>query len=418
MKNKEYPVFPIQNDTACVNKWGWSTFRLYTGESSSCHRVKSVYVPVDKFETFHNTPEVINDRKLMSENSWPGRGCEYCEKVERAGGVSDRIYHNMIPGLTPVDFTTDPETPVTPRTLEVFLHNTCDLACVYCVPIFSSKINSELLKFGTNELGMSYLKVVDDRELYYQKFANWVEANASKLDRLSIQGGEPLLQKEFWHLLELFSKQHNSNLEVSINTNLNCSDETLDKFLNIAHKLLSEKHLRAISINCSLDNWGAQAEFVRYGLSVDTWQKNFEKLIQHKWLNITVQQVLSSLTIPTAMELHRRIIDYKQVNNKIMQAYHLVDGKAQSAFHPEIFGAGFFSNYLNELISTYPVHTAWDETAKSRLVGIAKLLETGDINLVRLELLKKFLTQLDDRRGTDWKLLFPEIDNFFIKHNI
>ena len=55
-------VFPIRNDTACVYKWGWNTFRLFNATSSSCHRVTPVAVSLDNFDSFHNTPEVLNDQ--------------------------------------------------------------------------------------------------------------------------------------------------------------------------------------------------------------------------------------------------------------------------------------------------------------------------------------------------------------------
>ena len=112
-------VFPIRNDTACVYKWGWNTFRLYNATSSSCHRVNPVAVSLDKFDDFHNTPEVLNDRQKMLAGKWPGRGCEYCENVEKQGGVSDRLYHNNIPGLTPVDFDPAGDQKVTPRIVEL-----------------------------------------------------------------------------------------------------------------------------------------------------------------------------------------------------------------------------------------------------------------------------------------------------------
>ena len=117
-------IFPIQNNSACVWKWSWNTFRLYTGSSSSCHRIENVFVPLDQFDNFHNTDPVLNDRRLMVQGEWPtGRGCEYCKEIEIAGGISDRLFHNPVTGLTPVDFDmSSPESPVTPRILEIYLN--------------------------------------------------------------------------------------------------------------------------------------------------------------------------------------------------------------------------------------------------------------------------------------------------------
>ena len=73
--------FPIQSDGACLLKWAWSSLYLWTGTSSSCHRVKNV--KVDNIENFHNTPEVITDREKMLKGEWPGRGCESCRDQEK-----------------------------------------------------------------------------------------------------------------------------------------------------------------------------------------------------------------------------------------------------------------------------------------------------------------------------------------------
>jgi len=195
-------VFPIRNDTACVYKWGWNTFRLYNGTSSSCHRVDTVSVTLNNFDDFHNTPEVLNDRQQMLAGQWPGRGCEYCQNVEKQGGVSDRLYHNNIPGLTPVDFDPAGDQKVTPRIVELYLSNTCDLACVYCSPIFSSRNNEELKKYGPYPVGIMPVKQISNRDQYFSAWLNWVDRNYQSIETISILGGEPFLQKELWSILE------------------------------------------------------------------------------------------------------------------------------------------------------------------------------------------------------------------------
>ena len=63
--------FPIHSDTACKLKWTWNTIRLYTGVTSSCHRVTGETVTADNFATFHNTPKKLADRELMLQGQWP-----------------------------------------------------------------------------------------------------------------------------------------------------------------------------------------------------------------------------------------------------------------------------------------------------------------------------------------------------------
>lgn len=416
MNNKE--LFPIENNSACVYKWGWNTFRLYTGRSSSCHRVKPVKVSIENFQNFHNTPEVIQDRKLMLDGKWPqGRGCEYCKDIEAAGGESDRTYHNKIPGLTPIDFDGG-NLEVTPNILEIYLDNHCDLACVYCSPWYSSKINNELKKFGPNTFNVSSVERHLDHAKYLELFSEWLTNNSHKINRLSILGGEPLIQKEFWKLLDKLETTENRHLELVIVTNLNSPVDTVKKYVDKVKKLIIEKRIKRADISCSLDCWGPQQEFTRYGINLERWKENFEFLIQHKWLTIGIHPVVNCLSISTMLEMQNMITNYKKINPKIRLDYHVVDGIAEQVYNPIIFGCDFFKNKLENLLNNFPVVNDSDIESKKRLEGIAKLISKGEIDKVRLKKLKLTLDQLDFRRKTNWRILFPEIDNFFKEHEI
>lgn len=410
-------LFPIKNNSACVYKWGWNTFRLYTGRSSSCHRIKSSFVSLDNFENFHNTPEVIQDRKLMLEGKWPGRGCEYCKDIESVGGVSDRIYHNNIPGLTPVDFNST-NLEVTPRVLEVYLDNHCDLACVYCEPHYSSRINAELSKFGPNIIGTKSIKKSSNHQAYFELLLKWLQNNSQKLQRLSIMGGEPLIQKEFWKLLEFLESSDNKHLEININSNLNSPLSTVQRYTDTMENLIRKKKIRRADISCSIDCWGPQQEFSRFGLKLNQWQENFEYLITKKWLVIGVHPVVNCLSISTMNEMQDRIIEYKKINPKIRIDYHLVDGINEETYHPKIFGSNFFKHELEHLLNNFPVIIGGDQESKARLEGIVKLISKGEVDKVRLKKLKLTLEQFDLRRKTNWRALFPKIDNFFEENDI
>lgn len=416
MHNK---VFPIVSDTACVFKWTWNTFRLYDATSSSCHRVATVKIPLDQFENFHNTPEVLDDRHKMLAGQWPqGRGCEYCKNVEDQGGTSDRKYHNNIPGLTPVDFDISGDQKVTPRIVELYLNNTCDLACVYCFPDYSSRLNEELKKYGPYPIGIQHAVQVSNREQYFAAWLDWVDRNYQHLDQINILGGEPLLQKELWTILDLVSTKQNKNLTIAINSNLNSKLDTVKKFVAIGRDLVINGNIKKIQINASLDCWGPQAEFIRYGLDLNQWQTNFEYLIQHKWLDISVHHVITSLSMGTTLDLQSRIAEYKKQNPKIKQGYHVVDSGQEEIYHPGMFGGSFFKSQLDQLVQTFPITTEWDVEMKKRLVGITLMIDAEKPNRSRLGKLLATLDMTDQRRKTQWRKLFPHIDQYFIENNI
>ena len=79
----------------------------------------------------------------MLSGEWPGAGCEYCKNIEETGGESDRKFQlaqlndtNLIPAELHVD---NGAVSVTPTILEVWFRNTCNMACIYCGPHFSSR---------------------------------------------------------------------------------------------------------------------------------------------------------------------------------------------------------------------------------------------------------------------------------------
>jgi hypothetical protein len=172
--------FPIKTATACQLKWTWSTLFLNDGTTSSCHRVGRHQVALEDFDNFHNTPIKIDQRNTMLEGKWPqplpymqdDEGCRYCQKIEEAGGQSDRMYHNQIPDLSPPELEYDPPaTNVTPRILEVFLSNTCNLITNHNYEAIL--IEADKKKF--NELNINF---PDKKIIKINKFVNFSGENS------------------------------------------------------------------------------------------------------------------------------------------------------------------------------------------------------------------------------------------------
>lgn len=413
-------IFPIKNDAACTFKWGWNTFRLYNGLSSSCHRVQPVHVSVDQFDNFHNMPEVLSDRKLMLENKWPsGRGCEYCRDVEMAGGISDRLYHREDEGITPIDFD-GTNLHVTPRIQEVYLNNTCDLACLYCVPSFSSKINKELEKHGplTTMPHIISIKRSSEQPLYLEKMLDWLDKNWINLKRFLVQGGEPFLQKEFFTVIDHIKNLKNPDLEFSVNSNLNASGKIMENFIPQVRQLLIDKRIKRFDITASIDCWGPRQEFIRYGLDLEQWKKNFELLLQHKWIYLNTGQTVISLSIKTLPDLQILLNSYMDQGFRFNQTVGYVDGRNQVLYDPIIFGGDLFKDDLEKTLDLMPSSTDQQKHSKDRMAGIVKYILNGKQDRERLSRLYSTLDQLDVRRGTDWKILFPEIYQYFLENEI
>jgi hypothetical protein len=126
--------FPIKEGIPCQLKWTHSTVYLTDGVTASCHRAGygKIEMDGDNFN-FHNTANKITERTKMLNGEWPGNGCEHCKHIEQAGGNSDRVIHLEMEGTTaPPELDNNLKAVnVTPRQLEVYWGNTCNLKCIY-----------------------------------------------------------------------------------------------------------------------------------------------------------------------------------------------------------------------------------------------------------------------------------------------
>jgi organic radical activating enzyme len=404
--------FPIRTETACKLKWSWNTLRLYNGATSSCHRVDYDIVGPDNFDSFHNTPKKLNDRKLMLDGKWPTGGCEYCKNVENSGGSSDRQFHLKIPDQYPEILNHSNEINVNPTILEVYLDNVCNMSCLYCWDGFSSKIQQENINFGPFEkagvvINNKAIKHPEHTQLK-EKFWQWLSENYSTLSRLHILGGEPFYQKEFETCLTFLENNTNKNLEFSIISNLMIKPKNFKSQISRIKEIIKKRKIGRFDLTASIDCWGAEQEYVRFGLDLDVWKNNFEYLVSEKWITLNINQTISSLTINTIPEL-LKYVNLHRINRKIGH-YMSMATTTYDFLHPRIFGKGFFNNEFTNIINIMHEETWQQKEAKKYLLGIKSYLDTCERNQAEINKLGIYLDELDRRRNTNWRTTFPWLE--------
>lgn len=405
--------FPILTETACQLKWNWSTIRLYTGKTSSCHRASFGRVQADNFDQFHNTPEVLAARQTMLEGNWPAGGCEYCQNIETAGDQSDRQFHLKVPNLVPVELTTNPTALyVTPKILEVYLDNVCNMTCLYCWDGFSSKIQQENIKFGEFHKDGVEIKNYETRhpqyDLMLEKFWSWLETNYQHLGRLHILGGEPFYQSQFETCLAFLENHSNPDLEFNIVSNLKISESKLEQFVGRMKQLVVRKKIKRFEITCSIDCFGAEQEYVRYGINLNQWCKNFEYLAAQKWITLNINQTLTGLTIKTVPELLKYIKQIKQ--QRKIGHYFSTPIRTHDFLHPNIFGSGFFDTDFENILAAMSTDIWQEQQAIKQMQGIQLEINTSQRDQTKINQLAVFLTEIDRRRDLNWKQTFPWLE--------
>lgn len=403
-------VFPIATDTACQLKWNWSTLYLATEKTASCHRSDIHSFDTDQFD-FHNTPQKISARDRMLNGLWPVNGCNYCKNVEQAGGISDRITNLNFPGIhAPLELDSDPTAvAVTPRILEVYFDNVCNLKCVYCDSGFSSLWDAENQKHGLPAFVKS-----QNIEQNKAKLFEWLKTNAQHLTVFNILGGEPLYQQELEQCLDFFQAYPAPELKLQMFSNLNAKPAHLQRIVERIKLLIETNCLREFEITASLDCWGAEQEYVRYPLDLHVWETNFEYLLNQHWINLIIGSTVTPLTVKTFPALLERINQW----NTVRHIYHYQNSVTRpSHMFIDIFG-DIFSDDFARALALKPTDTDEQRSSKTYLAGIAKQAAHTGPNIKEITNLFNFLNSNDHKRGTSWPQVFPWLVDEFAKYNL
>ena len=402
--------FPINTETACKLKWGWSTLYLNSGITASCHRSSFSKLTAENFNQFHNTPAKVQAREVMLDGKWPSGGCEYCQGIEQSGGTSDRMVQNSIPGLFP-----EKQGSVTdPVMLEVYFNNTCNLSCLYCNPGLSSTIDQEYKKFGNFNVGGVNLEYLEQKHIQdlEEPFWSWAKDNFSKLERFHFLGGEPFYQKQLDKFLDFVEAVPNSDCEFQITTNLMVSEKILQNKISKIKDVVAKRKLKRFDITVSIDCWGDPQEYVRYGLELNTWLANFEYLLDQKWIKLNINQTISALTIKTMPELVERLAQWRKI--RPVGHYFSVTEPGPSYMRPNIFGAGVFDKDFALVLQSMSKDSEDDVRAYKYMSGIANEIEMSNINQIEIDNLMVFLNEKDRRRQTNWRTTFPWLTKYVV----
>ena len=288
-------VLDTKSASFCAAKWYNATIWLGSGQTTSCHHPPAHKIDVEAIKTnpsaIHNTVEKKIDRLNMQLGNRPN-GCEYCWKIEDMGrdAISDRVYKSKIYPLEALDeaYQIPHQSDVNLRTLEIAFDRTCQFACSYCNPAFSSTWVRDIQRNGPYERLVSdgrnhFTHAHDSSQLYrfgetnpyVEAFFAWWETDLHKtLQELRITGGEPLMSGDTWKLINWFkTNKGRSQTRLAINSNLGMDQEKLNEFLNRVHDIPN------LEIYTSMESVAEQAEYIRDGLDYAQWMSNVKTLL-------------------------------------------------------------------------------------------------------------------------------------------
>lgn len=357
----------------------------------------------------------------MQQGEWPGDGCEYCQNIETAGGVSDRMFQNKIQDIYPLELDQDASlVSVFPSVLEVFFSNTCNLGCVYCTPALSSTLQQEAARFGgaltqRDDIPRQLNKYRD----LVPKFWHWFARHGHRLQRLQVLGGEPFLQPEIDQLMDIFESQDFSHLEFNLVTNLSVPERVIRPRLERLGTLVTQGRLRRVDIQVSIDCWGTNQSYTRYRIDLELFENNLRHLMDHGVFRIGLLSTVNSLSIQQLPVLADKYREWN-LQQRLYWYLHLVLPVGTSPFDPTIFDYSLFADSMESTRNLLPVSSDWDDVMlRDTFDGIDRTLRHGCQDRIdRQRELVAFLESNDQRRSLDWRQEFPWLDNIVSTHHV
>jgi organic radical activating enzyme len=431
-------VLDTKSASFCAAKWYNATIWLGSGQSTSCHHPPAHAIDREALKTnpraIHNTPTKKLDRAMMQAGNRPA-GCEYCWKIEDMGvdAVSDRVYKSKIYPIEALDeaYNTPSQEDVNLRTLEIAFDRTCQFACSYCNPAFSSTWVNDIKRNGPYERLVSdgrnhFTHSHDSAQLYRfgetnpytEAFFEWWESDLHQtLQELRITGGEPLMSGETWKLLDWFkNNQGKSSTRLAINSNLGV-DVDVDRLLDSINGL-------EVDIYTSMEAVDAQAEYIRDGLDYAAWLQNVEKLLKSDRIRaVHCMATINALCLNSLDTLLDQLVELKKVYGRERVSFTLNILRFPSFQSALVLPEHLLLYYRNRLIMWIIQHQGQEYMHEHEINHLSRLIEylehvkTPHSDTFEMPKLhndfRQFHQQYDQRRGKNFVETFPVLKTWY-----
>ena len=431
-------VIDIKSESFCGAKWYNATIWLGSGQTTSCHHPLPHQISLEDVarnpKALHNTQKKKMEREQMQKGERPA-GCEYCWKIEDIGrdNISDRVYKTVIYDDKDLDyaFSTPASEDVDLQTLEIAFDRTCQFACSYCNPAFSStwvrdiKTNGAyngLVSDGRNHFthphDSSQLYRFGETNPYVEAFHAWWETDLHRtLKELRITGGEPLMSAETWKLIEWFkTNKGKSSTRLAINSNLG-TEVDIDRLLGAIDGV-------EVDLYTSNESVSLQAEYIRDGLVFDDWANNVERLLDSgKFRGLHVMCTINALCLDTLDSFLEMVYNWKLEYGKDSINFSLNILRFPSFQSPLVLPDGIRTQYRTQLSNFYKTHNdtgvlhGFEIDQLKRLIDYLDVVITPHSGAMEQSILqrdfKNFFSQYDQRRGKNFTETFPNLAEWY-----
>jgi len=432
-------VLDTKSASFCGAKWYNATIWLGSGMTTSCHHPLPHKVSVDEVaanpKALHNTTQKKLERLMMQQGQRPA-GCEYCWRIEDSSpeAISDRPYKSMIYSEEDLQtaYMSDSNTDFNLKTLEIAFDRTCNFACSYCNPAFSTTWAKDIKQNGpynnltsdgrnhfTHGHDSSQLYRVGEENPYVEAFFRWWESDLKNtLQELRITGGEPTMSADFWRLLDWF-KENKSQVKLAINSNLGAKDDLIEKLIAASHDI------PYVELYTSCEATGSAAEYIRDGMIWRQWIDNCARIAeQGNFKKFHVMATINGLCLTSIIDFLDMIMISKENYGKDWPTVTLNILRFPSFQSPLVLPKDYRLSVAREIEKWYIKNSESDRLHEMerqhilRLISYLKSVESpheGASPIAQLQKdFKLFYSQYDQRRNKNFITTFPQLKDWYI----
>ena len=358
-------------------------------------------------EVWNQTPYQTIRQNMLNDKTC--KECTKCYEQETNGffsmrNDSSRNYGHLIEEINQTqEDGTHPEFKI--RYWDVRFSNLCNFSCRSCGPIFSSNWYNDHVKLYNRKPDVS------GREMARVEYTTGDENSMIEqmlphipyLEQVYFAGGEPLIMKEHYFMLEQLIKHGKTDVRILYNTNFS------ELAFKDKHVFDYWKHFKSVSVGASLDASGDRAELMRKGTNWKQTVSNREQMMKEvPHVDFYVSATVSSMNILHILDFHK---EWTELGLVAAKDWSVNVCQSPNWYRTDIFPEDFKKNVI---VPAYEKHIDWlspQDSLKRATNGYTSLINFLNANNAS-QLLPKFrkeIAKLDQIRGEDFWQTFPEL---------
>lgn len=290
--------------------------------------------------------------------------CNLCQRAERVGAKSMRQFAK--------DYLPDNIEWGDPTHVEFQFDTTCNAACIMCGPELSSLWRQELRK----QVPISWRAVnYDPVSIILHRI------DVQKIRRVGFIGGEPMLNDDDIKLMQAIKQPELVSLGYATNGSI---------MPTVAKQRLWSR-FKQVNLAISIDGIANRFEYVRYPLKWDAICRNIDQMRKHLPSNVSFSINFTANILN--FYYYQEFYDWFKTTGlaENVPIYNIANGILDPTRVSKKLAEKIYQKYDSEHVVSQTI----------------QCIDQNQTNMLT------YINQLDQRRASNWKLVFPDIADCF-----